>query len=149
MAPIIISGAPVEVLAAWAVTRKEFVAGCFGLQAPDATSAALSNEFLAAIMPGPVNPATAEGKKQLIDQLVRARRQIVLGVGDSASDAPIWRAAEASVYIGTVITPYESTDSSLVVENPSGWEAADLLTWVHSRLKPWRLPTRSKDTPRP
>jgi len=140
IAPIIVSGAPAEVLAAWAATRKDVVAACFGLEAPNATSAALSNEFLAAITPGLVNPATAEGKQQLVDQLVRTRRRIVLGVGDSVSDIPLMGTADAAIYIGTVIKPPGGETSSLVVEDPVRLEAHTLLEWVRARLEPWDLP---------
>jgi phosphoserine phosphatase len=145
IAPVIISGAPAEVLAAWAVTRREVIAACFGLQAPNATSAALSNEFMSAITPGLVNPATAEGKQQLVDQLKRTRRRVMLGVGDSASDLPLWEAAEAAIYVGNVITPPSGNASSLVVENPAGWDASRLLTWVRAQFEPWRLPAPAKD----
>lgn len=144
IAPIIVSGAPAEVLAAWAMTRKDIVAACFGLEAPNATSAALSNDFVAAITPGPVNPATAEGKQQLVDQFVRMRRRVVLGVGDSVSDLPLWERAEAAIYVGTVMTPSAEAMSSLVVEDPARLEAHTLLEWVHARFEPWYLPALNR-----
>jgi phosphoserine phosphatase len=145
IAPVIISGAPAEVLAAWAMNRKEIVAACFGLQAPNATSAALSNEFMSAVTPGLVNPATAEGKQQLVDQLKRTRRRVMLGVGDSASDLPLWGAAEAAIYVGNVMAPPSDATSSLVVKEAAGWDASRLLAWVHAQFEPWHLPVPTRD----
>jgi len=139
IAPVIISGAPAEVLTAWATNRKEILAACFGLQAPNATSAALPNEFMAAITPGLVNPATVERKQQLVDQLKRTRRHIMLGVGDSTSDLPLWEAAEATIYVGNVVTPPSDSIPSLVVEDPTGWDADRLLAWVRAQFEPWQL----------
>jgi phosphoserine phosphatase len=145
IAPVIISGAPAEVLAAWAMTRKEIIAACFGLQAPNATSAALSNKFMSAVTPGLVNPATAEGKQQLVDQLKRTRRRVMLGVGDSASDLPLWGAAEAGIYVGNVVVPTPGATSSLVVKDPEDWNASRLLAWVRNQFEPWRLPAPTRD----
>jgi phosphoserine phosphatase len=146
IAPVIISGAPAEVLSAWAMTRKEILAACFGLQAPNATSAALPNEFMSAITPGLVNPATSEGKQQLVDQLMRTRRQVMLGVGDSASDLPLWEGAKAAIYVGNVVRPSSVTKPSLVVTDPAAWSADRLLAWVCAQFEPWRFPAPVKGT---
>jgi hypothetical protein len=133
VAPIIISGAPVEVLAAWAKKRAGRVAACFGLEAPSKTSAALSSRFLT-VTPRQINPATADGKQDVVDQLKRARRRILLGVGDSVSDTPLWDAADNRIYMGTAVAAPEGSASVLTVESPADCTADDLLRWVRGRF---------------
>jgi phosphoserine phosphatase len=135
IAPVIISGAPAEVLAAWVAPRKDVVAACFGLDAPNAASAALSNDFLPVIA-GTGNPATTEGKKKLVEQIKRMKRRVVLALGDSASDTALWEAADNRIYIGTVMRP-ASSSSTLIIDTPSEVSASTLIDWVIARIGPW------------
>jgi phosphoserine phosphatase len=137
IAPIIVSGAPTEVLTQWATPRASILAACFGLDAPNATSVALPNEFLAAIVPGQINPATTHGKQYLVDQLKRTKRRIVLAVGDSVSDSALWEAAENGIYVGTVVRPVEDQRRSLVMEDPTVIEHEELVGWVYERVGMW------------
>ncbi len=137
IAPVIVSGAPAEVLTAWVTSRPSSVAACFGLQAPGATSAALRSEFLSGIVPGQVNPATADGKQHLVDQVVRTRRRVVLGAGDSTSDHPLWDAAEYGIYVGTAVRPVSDPERALVVETPQQAEHGELVAWVRGRIGVW------------
>jgi phosphoserine phosphatase len=136
IAPVIISGAPAEVLAAWVTPRKDFIAACFGLDAPNAASAALSNEFIP-ILAGTGNPATTEGKRKLVDQIRRMKRRVVLAVGDSASDIALWEAADNRIYVGTVMRPEFSAPSALILDAPNEITASALTDWVLTRIGPW------------
>lgn len=136
VAPIIISGAPAEVLAAWATPREEFVAACFGLDAPHAASAALSSQYLA-VLPGTVNPATTEGKRQLVDQLKRLKRRVVLAVGDSESDLALWEAAENHIYVGTIVRQHVDDSSDYILSEAVDADASVLLEWVEERVGSW------------
>jgi phosphoserine phosphatase len=139
IAPIIISGAPTDVLTEWAIPRSNILAACFGLEAPNATSVALPNEFLAAIIPGQVNPATTNGKQHMVDQLKRTKRRVVLAVGDSASDSPLWEAAEYGIYMGTIIKPV-NPQRSLVLEEPRTLDCSEVVSWVRERIGTWDAP---------
>ncbi len=141
IAPVIISGAPVEVLAAWAAGRSDHVAGCFGLLAPNATSAAQPSEYLAAIVPGEINPGMTEGKQHFVGQIRQARRRVVLAVGDSASDRPLWEAAEYKIYVGTSAVPQAGSPVSLTMADPAAGDADELLNWVAERVGTWEAPT--------
>jgi phosphoserine phosphatase len=136
IAPVIISGAPAEVLAAWVTPRKDFIAACFGLDAPNATSAALPNEFLP-VLAGTDNPATTEGKRKLVEQIRRMRRRVVLALGDSASDVALWEAADNRIYVGTVMRPESPAASSLILDVPNEVTVSTLIDWVHTRIGPW------------
>jgi len=137
IAPIIVSGAPADVLAAWAFSRKEMIAGCYGLQAPNATSAALPNPFLSGVVPGQVNPATADGKQHLVDQLRRTKRSLVLALGDSASDSPLWEAADYGIYMGAIVKPVKDSRQTLIVERPQDIEHDVLISWVQEQIGIW------------
>ena len=136
IAPVIISGAPAEVLAAWVTPRSDYVAACFGLDAPNATSAALPNDFLP-VLAGTSNPATTDGKRKIVEQIKRMRRRVVLGLGDSASDVALWEAAENRIYVGAVMRPESSALSALILDAPDEATAPMLMDWVLARISPW------------
>jgi phosphoserine phosphatase len=136
IASVIISGAPAEVLAAWVTPRKDFVAACFGLDAPNAASAALPNEFLP-VLAGTGNPATTEGKRKLVEQVRRMKRRVVLALGDSASDIALWEAADNRIYVGTAMRPESSTSSAFILDTPSEIAVSTLTDWVLAVVGSW------------
>jgi phosphoserine phosphatase len=117
--PVLISGAPIEVLSAHAAA--------LGFAPRDVTGWQLEQRgdvYVGRLASG--NTAQGGAKAALVDRLVAAGDQVVLGVGDSPADRPLVDAAR----IGAWIDPAAATESGRVrwSDRETGTERVGSLT---------------------
>jgi phosphoserine phosphatase len=134
IAPVLVSGAPSPVLRAW--SRRLGVEEVVALDLPSVKKD--TGERYEGALEARVNPGTREGKQGIVEQVIKSGREVVLALGDSESDRPLWESTNAGICIG----PHDATMTSegpiLRLIDPRDPDSTEvLMAWVETKIPPW------------
>jgi phosphoserine phosphatase len=133
IAPVIVSGAPRKVVRRHA--RRLGIAEAFGLTlgtvAPEEVADAAGARYDGTVTD---NPGLAARKGALVRELIEGGREIVLAVGDSESDEPLWEAAPYRVIVGERMSPDQWDAGRTLVIHPGTTPWPEIAGWLDSRL---------------
>lgn len=80
------------------------------------------------------NPGLAARKSAVVRSLIEAGREIVLAVGDSESDEPLWEAAPYRIIVGERVRPDQWDADKTLVIHPDTTPWPDVAEWLDTRL---------------
>lgn len=124
IAPIIVSGAPSELVSRYAkVLGIEEWFG-FSLRAEDGTYDGSVED----------NPGVTERKEAIVQQVAKQKREIVLAVGDSESDIPLWDASPNRIIVGLTHDELEWMPERAFRLDPTVTQWTDIEAWLDDAL---------------
>jgi phosphoserine phosphatase len=127
VAPIIVSGAPVELVSEYAsiLGVEEFFGLALGVDA--------KGRFDGSIVS---NPGLASAKRRVTGEVRAQLRTVVLALGDSESDMPMLNTAGHRVVVGDLSSDPEWLPESVLRVDPEVTSAQELLAWLDARIDP-------------
>jgi phosphoserine phosphatase len=128
IAPVIVSGAPHEIVQRHA--RRLGIVEAFGLRLGTTTEDGVLR-FDGTIAD---NPGVAVRKRAIVRTLMEEEREIVLAVGDSESDQPLWDAAPLRIVVGERVLPDESDAERTLTLHPERTTWPEIARWLDARL---------------
>lgn len=126
VAPIIISGAPAELVSRYA--RSLGISEWHGF-----TLAVDGDTYTGSVQ---CNPGTTTEKERIVAQTIRQKREVVLALGDSESDAPLWDVAPSKVIVGDGCLLDEVNPEEVYKIDPSIKVWPDLRRWLDKAVPP-------------
>jgi phosphoserine phosphatase len=126
VAPIIVSGAPAEVVRPYAANLgvDEFHALELGVGSDGCFDGTLAN-----------NPGLGSVKRRIASELRESFREPVLAVGDSASDLPLFRVAANRIVVGELAPQQNWPSDSVLGLDPDGVSPANVAAWISARIE--------------
>ncbi len=128
VAPVIISGAPQKVVKRHA--RRLGIPQVFGLTLGTADEG--GRRYDGTVVD---NPGLGVRKRSIVRALVEQEREVVLAIGDSESDEPLWQAAPYRVIVGDRVLPDPEDANRTLIVHPGRTAWPEIAGWLDARLE--------------